>query len=118
MKPNPDALERCRRELESLGVDTGFAEAIVPTLVELSASSDTGPTRSGFLAGVVAAYAVHRDALERLRRSLREVNEMGRLVDAFGGELEKLDEALRTLGAYVERMRTQTASDDDERVIH
>ena len=117
MKAKPDVLEACRRELESLGVDTGFAEAIVPTLMELSAGGND-PTRSGFLAGVVAAYAVHRDAVERLRRSLREVNELGRLVDAFGGELEKLDEALRTLGAYVERMRSQTGQDDDERVIH
>lgn len=118
MKPNRDVVDRCRRELESLGVDTGFAEAIAPSLVELSVASDTVPARSGFLAGVVAAYAVHRDALERLRRSLREVSEVGRLLDAFGGELEKLDEALRTLSAYVERMRSQTAPADDERMIH
>ena len=38
------------------------------------------------------------------------LDEVQRLMGGFGSELRKLDEALRTLAAYVARMRRQTSS--------
>ena len=43
-------------------------------------------------------------------KTAAELDELQRLMTGFAGELRKLEEALRTLDAYVARMRTQTAS--------
>ena len=51
---------------------------------------------------------------EDVRADLRELQ---RLMEAFGSELEKLDEALRTLSAYVTRMRDRAVSGSN-RVLH
>lgn len=116
-KTETSTLDVCRRELEAQGLDPGFADALAHALAEARAGSEPEFAR-GFRAGIVEAYGVHRDALERLRNTLRDVDEVGRLMNAFGGELEKLDEALRVLAAYLERMRAQSGADATERRIH
>ena len=46
-----------------------------------------------------------------------DLRELQRLMEAFGSELEKLDEALLTLSAYVTRMRDSAVSGSN-RVLH
>jgi len=111
------SLAACRRELEARGLDPGFADALAERLATAAAEAHPEYVR-GLRAGIAEAYAVHRDALERLRSSLRDVDEVGRLMSAFGGELEKLDEALRVLAAYLERMRAQSGAGASERRVH
>jgi prefoldin subunit 5 len=53
-------------------------------------------------------------ARQRLRR---DVDEIARLMEDFAAELEKLDEALKTLAAYLGRMRSRTGG-EQERVLH
>ena len=53
----------------------------------------------------------------RVERSLRDVREVERLLGAFSGELEKLDEVLEVLAAYAQRMRPQPAK-RERRTLH
>lgn len=59
------------------------------------------------LAGVAVAHGLHREEERVLRRSLRDLEEIHRLIGAFSDELRKLDEALRILSTYVGRMRNR-----------
>jgi len=51
------------------------------------------------------------------REGLRDLGELARLMEDFGAELAKLDEALKTLTAYLGRMRAQ-ADPHERRVLH
>jgi hypothetical protein len=56
-----------------------------------------------------ASLAVEMQSREsaKVRRSARDVREVERLLGAFSGELEKLDEVLEVLSAYAQRMRSK-----------
>jgi hypothetical protein len=70
------------------------------------------------LAGVAAAHDVHRLGEQALQRSARDLQEIQRLLSAFAEEMTKLDEALRILSAYVQRMRTRARPPAGPRVLH
>lgn len=69
------------------------------------------------VAGAALAHGLHRDEERVLRRSLHDLEEIQRLIGAFGEELRKLDEALRILSTYVRRMRTRTGA-APPKVVH
>jgi hypothetical protein len=56
-----------------------------------------------------ATLTIEAQAGERagVERSMRDVREVERLLGAFSGELEKLDEVLEVLAAYAQRMRNK-----------
>jgi hypothetical protein len=97
---------RLRRELEARGIDPVFVDAVLARLappgVALAAAA-----HAAIVDGVVAAYRAHQTGQENLRRSLRELAEMSRLMEDFAAELRKLDEALKTLAAYLERIHAR-----------
>ena len=53
-----------------------------------------------------------------LERSMGDLREIQRLLGAFGDEMRKLDEALRVLSAYVQRMRTKSRVPERSRTVH
>ena len=55
------------------------------------------------------AVRIQAEAHAEVQRNLRDVKEVERLLGAFSGELEKLDEVLEVLSAYAQRMRAKPA---------
>ena len=108
--------DRLRRDLEARGVDPLFADAVL-TRVALVSSDASELSWEAIVEGVEVAYRVHRNGQESLRRSLRDLSELSRLVDDFGGELKKLDEGLKMLAAYLSRMRKQVCS-EGRQILH
>jgi hypothetical protein len=108
--------ERVRRDLERRGVDAAFAETLLPRVEELRGSLPAG-AYAGVLAGVSLAYAAYREAHARSVGDGQEhANEFQQLMRSFNGELQKLDEALQLLFAYLQRMRSSTPRKPDDTV--
>ena len=98
-----------REDLEKLGIAPEFSRR-VSERIEGFSNELTPDTYEAVLSGVAMAYGIHRKGLEGLKKTARDLDEVQRLMGGFGSELRKLDEALRTLAAYVARMRRQTSS--------
>lgn len=79
-----------------------IAERLEPAYAELGRGSAVALLRGATLS--VEAQAIDRADTERNLRDFREVQ---RLLGAFSGELEKLDEVLEVLAAYAQRMRSE-----------
>ena len=79
-----------------------IATQLAPAHAELGRGSAAALLRGSTL--TVEAQAGERAGVER---SMRDVREVERLLGAFSGELEKLDEVLEVLAAYAQRMRTE-----------
>jgi len=116
VEPGAEVRDRLRRDLEARGVDPLFADAVL-TRVALVSQDAAEPSWEAIVEGVEVAYRVHRNGQESLRRSLRDLSELSRLVEDFGGELKKLDEGLKMLAAYLDRMRKQVCSEGRE-ILH
>ena len=84
-----------------------LAERIAPLHRELGAAA-VAP----LLRATVATVEVQAAAQAHVERNMRDVREVERLLGAFSGELEKLDEVLEVLAAYAQRMRAQPARKD------
>lgn len=97
------ARERLRRDLEARGVDSLFASAV---LAEVEIDVASAESRKAILDGVEVAYRVHCGGREELGDAVRDLNEVARLMEDFAGELTKLDESLKTLSAFLTRMKT------------
>jgi hypothetical protein len=108
---------RSKPTLERLGVSGALREALVARLEEL-ASNLSEDAYQAALAGAAAADDVHRIAEESYQRTARDYQEIQRLLGAFSGEMKKLDEALRVLSAYVQKMRTRTQSQQRPDTLH
>jgi hypothetical protein len=93
--------KQIRRELERRGLSPAFSRAVAAQLAEVAPELSPAE-RLAALDGVVAAYRVHRDA--QLPGDAEQVLELKRLVEGFNGELQKLEEGLQILSAYVARM--------------
>jgi hypothetical protein len=110
------SVQQVRTHLEELGVAAEFsrtvAERVTPLVLDLHDEAYTA-----VLQAVAASYGVHNDDLEKLGRRAHDAAQLQRLMRGFAGELRKLDEALRTLNAYVTRMRTRSAP-PSSRTLH
>jgi hypothetical protein len=98
------------------GVSSEWAQPIAAQLE--SAHETLGRGSAGALIRG-ATLAVGAQACEKasVERSLGDVREVERLLGAFSGELEKLDEVLEVLSAYAQRMRTKPSKTPD-RTLH
>ncbi|RIL06497.1 MAG: hypothetical protein DCC71_06760 [Proteobacteria bacterium] len=108
---------RIQADLERLGVPKPLREALGQRLADLAADLPEDAYRAA-LAGVAAAHDVHRLGEESAQRTLRDYQEIQRLLGAFSGEMKKLDEALRVLAAYVQRMRSRAQAADRADTVH
>jgi len=61
---------------------------------------------------------VHRIGEEGRERNTRDYQEIQRLLAMFSGEMKKLDEALRVLSSYVQRMRTRAQPREPKATLH
>jgi hypothetical protein len=114
--PEPDTREDWTSRLVDEGVPTELADEIAAQLAPAHRRLGRG-SAAALIQGASLSAGVH--ALERasVERSLRDVREVERLLGAFSGELEKLDEVLEVLSAYAQRMRGKPIKTPD-RTLH
>jgi hypothetical protein len=87
-------------------VNSDWAIRLAPVLREQFSELGEG-SAAGLIRGAVLASEVQAEVQAYVDRNMRDVREVERLLGAFSGELEKLDEVLEVLSAYAQRMRTQ-----------
>ena len=107
-----------KKVLETLearfGVPPEFAGPLMPMLDRLAAQRPTAAEWQSVLRAVAEAYRASRGE-EAGEESVAEVcNLMGQ----FASELRKLEESLKVLGVYLERVRQQTAPAPLSRTLH
>lgn len=106
---------RTTRDWEALLIEGGvssksvsrIAAQLSPAYTELGRGS-----AAALLRGVTLAMRAQAGEKVGGERSLRDVREVERLLGAFSGELEKLDEVLEVLAAYAQRMRSRPGRSD------
>jgi len=94
------------QELIDAGVSPHWAPRLATRLEGLDGEFGQD-SRAALLRAATVAVEVQSDVQADVERNLRDVREVERLLGAFTGELEKLDEVLNVLGAYAQRMRSQ-----------
>jgi len=104
----PARVEEWESRLVDLGVGGDWAARLAPRLSAQHAELGRG-SALGLMQGAAIATEVQSEAQADVERNLRDVREVERLLGAFSGELEKLDEVLEVLSAYAQRMRAQPA---------
>ncbi len=102
----PRRLEDWEVRLLEEGVSGEWAARLAPRLEAQYRQQGPGSARA-LVQGAVAASEVQAEAHAWVERNMRDVKEVERLLGAFSGELEKLDEVLEVLAAYAQRMRTK-----------
>jgi hypothetical protein len=98
------------------GVSSESASRIAPQLALAYAELGRG-SAAALVRGAALTAEVHASETADVERSMRDVREVERLLGAFSGELEKLDEVLVVLAAYAQRMRTKPGS-PSSRTLH
>ena len=101
-------------------VEAGVSNELAPALAEklLGGYAELGRGSSvALIEGAAVAVELQAAAQADVERNMRDVREVERLLGAFSGELEKLDEVLEVLAAYAQRMRSKPAK-TVRRVLH
>ncbi len=115
-EPRRNRRAQIQHDLARLGVATEACESLARRLEALEPTLSPDAYRAALTAAALAE-GMHAQERQALQRSVRELREMERLLDAFSDEMRKLDEALQTLAAYVERMRSQ-APEAEPQTLH
>jgi hypothetical protein len=114
----PRDRQQIERDLERLGVSAELRDALCRRLEPIAPTLSEDAYQAA-LAGIAAAHDVHRVGEAALERSMGDLREIQRLLGAFSDEMKKLDEALRVLSTYVQRMRTKSSSAPERpRTVH
>ena len=112
--PHGESLRnRIRSDLERMGMDAQFSETVAqrlePTVAHLS------PHEYGVvLSSIAAVYGVRGEDRDAPGIAPEDIADVQRLMQGFGEEVQKLDEGLRMLSAYVSRLRKRAARGDAE----
>jgi hypothetical protein len=103
--PHGESLRtRIRSDLERMGMAAKFAETVAKRLE--STVADLSPQEYGVvLSSIAAVYGVQREDRDVLDIPPEDIADVQRLMKGFGEEVQKLDEGLRMLSAYVSRLR-------------
>ncbi len=117
LRLRPATVCRSERDLERLGVGEELRDALCRRLEPIAATLSEDAYQAA-LAGIAAANEVHCVGEAALERSMGDLREIQRLLGAFSDEMRKLDEALRVLSTYVQRMRTKARAPARPRSIH
>lgn len=114
-----DIRDRARidQDLERLGVAAGAREVLASRLASLAPTLSEDAYQAA-LAGALVAHDLHEQSARQVERSVRDYDEIQRLLNMFGAEMKKLDEALRVLSAYVQRMRTSARASARSESVH
>ena len=111
------AARKWMQELEKrYGIRPEFAGHLLPLLEHVAARQPSVEEWERLLNGVAAAYRAGRSGEQRKQPE----NELGILVSQFNDELRKVDESLKVLGVYLERLRERANAPQapTERVLH
>jgi hypothetical protein len=104
---------RIRSDLERMGMDAQFSESVAQRLE--STVAHLSPHEYGIVMGSIAAvYGVQREDGDAPGIAPEDIADVQRLMQGFGEEVQKLDEGLRMLSAYVSRLRKRAARSDAE----
>lgn len=104
----PMDLEDWEARLVEEGVGSEWAPRLAVRLESLHRETGRG-SADLLIRSAAATSEVQAEVHAHVERNLRDVREVERLLGAFSGELEKLDEVLEVLSAYAQRMRSQPA---------
>ncbi len=102
---------RIRVDLERKGVSPEFSQPVAERLAVI-APDFTTTEYAAVLDGVAAAYGVLRQDSD----ATRDASEILRLMEGFSSEMRKLEEGLRVLSAYAQRM--QSRADKSGEILH
>jgi hypothetical protein len=97
--------EQIRVDLEARGIDPELCERFSASL-ERKSSECSPDAYQALLDGVALVCGMQEGVDSGLSRNLHDLQETERLMGAFATELEKLDEVLEVLSAYLRRMRS------------
>ena len=95
---------RIHSDLRERGIAEELRAAFAERLAPISAS---GPPEA-YAAALDAVVLAYRNGAPAAPTGPVSLNELQQLMTGFADELRKLEEAMRTLDAYVTRMRSQT----------
>jgi len=112
----PLTLEDWEARLIEEGVPEASAAPIAAQLLPAYGRFGRG-SAAALIQGASLSVALQAEERANVERSLRDVREVERLLGAFSGELEKLDEVLEVLSAYAQRMRSKPVKTSD-RTLH
>jgi len=104
----PRRSEEWEERLTDEGVSAEWAPPLARRLEGLHHEMGRGSATT-LIRAAAAAVEVQSEARAYVERNMRDVKEVERLLGAFSGELEKLDEVLEVLAAYAQRMRNKPA---------
>jgi len=114
---DPRNLAEWEGRIVASGVSREQAVRLAPLLASAQRELGRGSTPA-LIRGGALALAMLGEGQAQAERSLRDVREVERLLGAFTGELEKLDEVLEVLSAYAQRMRPQKPGGNPRRLLH
>jgi hypothetical protein len=112
----PATFEEWETRLIEQGVSQELAARLADRLGLAHRQFGRGSAAS-LIRGAALAMEMQSRETAKVRRSARDVREVERLLGAFSGELEKLDEVLEVLSAYAQRMRAKP-SKSSRRTLH
>jgi len=94
------------------GVSPAFAEQFVPVFEHMAQSRPSSDDWEALMECLASAYR----SLPRLEE--KTLHEAQVLVGQFVTELQKIDESLKVVGVFLERMRAQLGAPDLSRTLH
>jgi len=104
---------RIRSDLEGMGMDAQSSEAVAQRLE--STVANLSPHEYGIvMSSIAAVYGAQREDGDAQAIAPEDIADVQRLMQGFGEEVQKLDEGLRMLSAYVSRLRKRAARGDAE----
>ena len=107
--------EKLMETLETrFGVPREFAMPLLPVLERVASQQPSSAEWSVVLSGVARAYRASRSDGDRGA----EIDELCGLMSQFAGELGKLDESLKVLSVYLERVHQRLHPSLGSRLLH
>jgi hypothetical protein len=116
VRAEPKLPEEWEARLLEAGVSIEWAAKIADRLSPRHADLGRG-SAGALIQGAAVAVEVQAVVHADVERNMKDVREVERLLGAFSGELEKLDEVLEVLGAYAQKMRSKPAT-SSRRTLH
>jgi len=102
-----DLLDRMRGDLKRSGVAPEWLEQLAVQLCARTHAREISPQEyEAMVEGAVLACGMRQEISPNEDTDTDRVREIERMMQAFAGELAKLDESLEVLSTYVKRMRT------------
>jgi len=107
--------EKLMETLETrFGVPREFATPLIPVLERVASQQPSSAEWTAVLGGVARAYRASQGEEDKGG----EVDEVCGLMNQFAGELKKLDESLKVLSVYLERVHQQLHPSLGSRLLH